>query len=758
MKLRLPLLGRVARAGHPILAALLALCALWPSATTNAQIYTEVGGGNGAYTYWSTVNVYNPLTDWYYMCRHDYVWKASELLAAGMSPGNIESIAIKIRQNTNVSPLRNMRIWGRTTSQARVNTTWNNSTAQGWQLVYQNAAWRVPIMPFNANGEWYEFKFTTPIQWDGVSNVNIQFCSYRGGYTYAAPEVQLTYPTPYFNGTSSYWWQDGPDYCSTTSAEYAYAYRPVVRFGVLAGIEYSFPDDVDPRRILRAGDVYDGSTPAFPKPSLSFRQSAGQRIGLKYKIVGPAPSEDVIYEATQNGSSTINYVGTMSSLLTYTFSEAQGPCAGANGILDLTNATGGTYRVEAQFSIPGYTQTWQKVFVVAFQNDLATSAIRSPLAMPRKYPRGVSIPVGARIQNVGLNQITSVRSVAVITKELTGEEVWRDTTVWAGDLSTGQQASIDFGLFNTLEVTTWKLQVCSELLNATDMQSINDCIPSPGNEYVFQTLYNEEVGAGSISSPTPTGEYYARRPFRPAGVIVNGGILDLTDIPVRMEIFQLGGPTGRTRIYNELVITPDVGAELPNNLAGVEFPAFTPPAAGDYEACLTVEYPGDPITGNNQICETFTVGANMSGTYTIGTLNVGQARNYITFQDAVDDLYLKGVSGPVTFELTDANYSIVSTLADRPALDLRTTIIGMDATNTVTFKPTLLRSLSKGAITITLQSLNGIGVQFGQALLATNPNAIQLEFNKDARWYNSAGYFTFDGGTQKLAASICCCR
>ena len=716
---------------------------------TKAQIYTEVGGGPGAYTYWGTVDVYNPLTDWYYTLRHEYMWKASELLAAGVSPGNITSIAFKVLENVYVPPVRDMKIYGKTTTATTVATTWSNTTANGYKLLYQQGGWRPPIMAYNANGTWYRFDFIEPIQWDGTSNLVIQMCSYRGGYTYAGPTIQICYPNPYFYGTSAYLWVDAAGYCDASYPEYQYSYRPVVQFGVLAGIEYSFPDDVDPRRILRAGEVYNGSDATHPRPSLSFRQSTNQRISLKYKIIGPAPSEDVVYEATQSGNTTITHVGNANSLYTYNFTEATGPCAGANGILDLTNASGGTYRVEAQFSIPGYTQNWQKVFVVSFQNDLATSAIRSPLAIPRKYPRGVSVPVGARIQNVGLNPVTSVRSVAIVSRALTGQEVWRDTVIWTGDLSTGQQSSIDFGLFNTLEVATWKLEVCSELLNATDMQESNNCIPGSGGEYLFQTLYNEEVSAGAITSPATSGEYYARRPFRPAGVIVNGGILDLTDIPVRMEIFQLGGPTGRTRIYNELVITPDVGAELPNNLAGVEFPAFTPPAAGDYEACLTVEYPGDPISGNNQICETFTVGANMSGTYTIGTLNVGQARNYITFQDAVDDLYLKGVSGPVTFELTDANYSIVSTLADRPALDLRTTIIGMDATNTVTFKPTLLRSLSKGAITITLQSLNGIGVQFGQALLATNPNAIQLEFNKDARWYNSAGYFTFDGGTQK---------
>ena len=165
---------------------------------------------------------------------------------------------------------------------------------------------------------------------------------------------------------------------------------------------------------------------------------------------------------------------------------------------------------------------------------------------------------------------------------------------------------------------------------------------------------------------------------------------------------------------------------------------------------MTVEYAGDPITSNNQICRVFTVLPNMSGQYTIGTKNTGKTNNFLTFEDAVENLYKKGVSGPITFELTDAAYTLNGVpVGTGAALDLSGYVVGMSATNTVTFKPSLERSLSKGAVTITLNSPSGIGVLFGQQLQPTNINALAREFPNVRSFSNSSGGFVFDGGQQK---------
>ncbi len=707
---------------------------------STAQIYAVIDGGT-ATKYTGAVTTINPLTDWYWTCRHTYLIRASEILASGGSPGMLESIALRVIVNNSVFPSRYMRVSIAMTNLTAMPTTYSLTNTNFTQTWY-NGAWNVPIIANNPSGTWYEFKFSTPIQWNGTDNVLVQFCSYRTAYTNNGPTIQ--YYQPGFNAFA-YRWTDGADYCNVDYNSTSQNYRPTFRLGILAGIESSFPSDLDPNRILRASEVYDG-TNGKQRPHVAFRQTNGQTIRLKYRIVGPLPSTNVIYEARQGGNPQITHVATSTSLFTYNFTEAVGPAAGAGGVLDLTSIGGGAYRLEAEYAITGYTQTWQKEFIVAFDNDVAAAQIRSPLSVPRKYPRGVATPVSMQIQNVGFYDVEQVRCIAEIKRQSTGQVVYRDTVEYDGSLPTGNRATLDFSSFNSLEVGNYTLSVCAELLNAIDMQSSNDCLPPSGGSHVFQLLYNQEAGALSIGTPNNIETYYANRPFTPIGNIENGGILDLSNIPTRMQIYRL---PARTLVYNELVIVPDCGAEPPNNIASAQFPPFIPDAAGQYEACLTVEM-NDQIPDNDRTCFQFTVEGNLNGTYTIGTTKSGQSRNYLTIQDAVNDLYKKGIDGAVTFELTDAAYSVGSTsITNAPALDLSTMIIGASAANTITFVPSLERSLSKGSVVITLNSGNGTGILFGQSITATNPEAVQIDYGKQPFWNNSNGNIRFDGGSQK---------
>lgn len=709
-------------------------------ASAQAQMIYEVAGGSGSARYWQTTWLPNPLTDYWWTIRSQYIVRASEMQFYGMTAGKISSLAINLRNSTPAAA-RQFTIKMRNTT---LTTAPLPQSDAGMTTVFSSGGYQWPTA--GATDTWVTLNFSEPFDWDGVSNLHIDWCSYRTGYTGNTPWLEMTQPNPlYFVGT--YMYQDNINYCVTNVQPYYYTYtRPVFRFGVLSGIETSFPDDIDPRRILRTGVIYDGIDPAFPKPSLTFRQRVGQSIGLTYRIVGPLPARNVIYQGVApGGNPNITHSATSTGLFTYTMNEATGPAAGVGGALNLTNIQGGSYVLEATYSIPGYTQQWQKEFIIAYPNDLSVRAIRSPLAIPRKYPKGVSIPVSATIQNVGVNDITSANLVATVRRLPDNTIVWTDTVPYTGQLSTGQVATLDFDVFQPAEVSQYSITVCGELLNAFDNQPGNDCQPSTGT-YTFQTKYNEEVGANEITSPITRGTYYVNRPFIPKGTLINGGIQDLSNIPVRMQIYQL---PARTLVYNQTVVVPDVGAEVPFNLATAEFPTYTPAAVGQYEACMTVEYPGDPVPGNNTTCLQFTVSPAMSGTYTIGTLKTGDPKNYLTFQAAVNDLYLKGVSGPVTFELTDESYSVGDAAQIQPALDLTSKILGVSSTNSITFKPSVARSVSKGSITVTLNSAGGVGVLMGQNVSNSNTNSVQFEFSKNPSWANTDGYITFDGGSQK---------
>jgi hypothetical protein len=703
-----------------------------------AQVGYPIGTGtnvNGATGYPA------PYGNFYDGAKHQMLYTAQELLAAGMPPGQIVALGFDVVATNGMAALPNFTIGLANTTRNPLFPSNNPFYVENVPVVFGPQTYTL------ASTGWSRHDLTTPVTWDGVSNLVVEVCFVNPGcgtYTRNAGtrfSITTTQQTLYrYNDCF-------PTIC-TQPASFVTTARPNVQFWVASGIEFSFPDDVDPRRILRAGSVYDGSDPAFPKPSLSFRQRPGQAIDLTYRIVGPFPSNATIYEARLSGSTTIRHNAASSGVFTYEFTEATGPAARFDGALDLRFTTGGEYRVIASYKLGSYVQNYERNFNIAFDHDLGIRQIRSPQVIPVKYPRNVSLPVSAVLQNIGLNTESDFELVATVSTHPAGDVVYRDTVQAIEAIAPAISQTYDFRNFVPNDVGQYRVTICANLKGAVDQQPSNDCLPRTGN-HIFQVLYNEEAGASEILVPKTTGEYYQNRPFSPEGVIVNGGIIDLTDVPVRMNIYKM---PARTLVYSNRQIVPDVNAQVPINFARAVFAPFTPAEAGAYQACLVTEYPGDPVTTNNEICLDFNVNTNLSGTYTIGTTKAGDPRNFLTFQAAIDALYLKGVSGPVTFELTDASYSVGDPLQDLPAIDLTTRVLGMSAANTVTFKPSITRSLTRNAITVTLSSGRGVGVSFGQSYLATNANAVRTAFPANNTYANSAGYFTFDGGSQKSIA------
>ena len=641
--------------------------------------------------------------DYYSPTYSEWIVTATDLKAADLCAGPIDAMSLLFLRNAKQWN-SNVRIFmTHTTRTSLGNYTGNGGyvfsyahaarrlgrnnivAANGATEVYSNPNWTMPIIPYTAgafpaigqtvyeNGTWIDFEFNkSTFVWDGNSNIIIGLlrCDNTAGYNFQYAEMAHTYVNPPSRGTSNgpymtgYYYKFYNNSCDVIPYrrynymyDYRYDlgqywrsyYRPLVRLRVGAGVSQSYPDDVDPRRILRNGDIYDGSDADHPKPSLTFYGQNGKTVQIKYRILNP--SGNPVYTALQGGSSTISVTPTSDGPMTYTMSEATGSFAGTAGALDLTDGTGGGYRVDVEFVSDCGTAYWRKQFIVANAWDVTVALIRAPREVPKKNPVNVTMPISAQIQNVGLNDISDVDLRAIVTGP-NGTTLYDEEVNWTGDLSTGDRAVIDVNQvpFIPTEVGLYEVEICATLNDAVDQGPDNDCLPLAGEDYVVSVNYNEEAGMASIEVPNADGNYFANRPFRAVGTIENGGILDLSDVPVRLVITNAQGQ----QVYNERVIVESVDAAAPNNFAFVDFPLFTPPAAGTYTACMTVEYPGDPDNTNNEVCTTFDVGTNLEGTYTIGTLNQGKANNYETFDAAVNDLYLKGVSGPVTFELTDA--------------------------------------------------------------------------------------------------------
>ncbi len=528
-------------------------------------------------------------------------------------------------------------------------------------------------------------------------------------------------------------------------------------------IVQSFPDDIsDALGLLTRGNVYDG-TAGNPRPSVTLRVgSANQQLQTTYRITGPLPETTPVYIGHQVGNpnnTTFTVSGPSAGPFPRTFQfdvpAASGTLAGVNGALNTTNAIGGEYQVRVTVnSSAGCFSDWTKTFTIAVDRDMSTRLIRSPRTNEPpsrfKYPNTVAIPVEAQFQNVGLQAAEEFNAIATITSP-SGVVSYRDTVFVDQVVAPRARTTVTFRNYTAVglghEVGLHSLSICSDLITPfPDQNSYNDCLPRPGQaNYLFEVGYNEEAGVEAINVPNTTNTFlYANRPIRPEGTFNNGGIMDLSNVPVRLIIRRNG-----TVVYNRTGIIPDIGAGQFNKAIFV-FDAFTPTEGGDYEFCFSVEYPGDPVTANNQLCQVFTFRDNLNGVYTIGNTETGKPRNFPTFDSAMNEMYRAGVRGPVTFELTDASYTITNTNQQQPALDMSARIIGASSTNTITFKPSLQRSLQRGSVTIRLRSGNGVGILLGQNLTPANPNAVQnQQYFSSPTNANSAGYITWDGGSQK---------
>jgi hypothetical protein len=145
--------------------------------------------------------------------RSQYIWKAAELLSAGITAGNITALALQF--DVPGSELKNFTIRIKeTTLDSLTATEYENS---GFQTVFlQNTT--------IASSGITTFNFTTPFNWDGTSNLVIDF-SFSNTYSGTANSV-FGESTGWYSGINSvgadnYLDFEGPDYIQVPAAAFA---------------------------------------------------------------------------------------------------------------------------------------------------------------------------------------------------------------------------------------------------------------------------------------------------------------------------------------------------------------------------------------------------------------------------------------------------------------------------------------------------------------------------------------------------------
>ena len=497
---------------------------------------------------------------------------------------------------------------------------------------------------------------------------------------------------------------------------------------------------------------------------------------IHYQISGPVrfpvhPNYHIIYDAT-NTFTVSDAQLNMSTATVPLEDPGDNKGFGAAGNLDLAtfagNIYGGVYQVNATLDDGEDVDEMSQSINIAYNTNLEITGPIDPKSINEKrYPNTARIPVRVKYTNRGLSEISEFWSVAYIYDE-NENIIWEDSVYWEAEegqeLQIGQSVDLTFEQFRAPSVGTYRLFVFIDYPG--DEEEMDDTYPwSGGGDHYFVVAPEIEAEALAVIRPNNLSELnqdieiYVGRPIEPLARFQNNGITDISDAPSTMTITRL---SDMEIVYTDNTIIPDIPQGMAHNVSDMFYSDFIPPSAGDYMVCVEVNAEDDEISGNNTVCDTFTVIDALNGIYTVGPdQNTGDAeadsiynaRNFTTVQAALDEMYLRGLTGPVEFHFTSDTYTVGDPMfsSTAPAMDLRSKVVGMNEVNTVTFRPSQAKSISKSAVTINLYSGGGIGVLFGQSTSTDNRYSVvnEVKTNSKKSYANPEGNFIFDGGSQK---------
>ena len=158
--------------------------------------------GNGTSTN-STTGYPALFGNWYWGAKHQLIYRASELTAAGISSGYITGISIPVTSVNGTANYSNYRIAMGCTTDSTLTAGWVSGLTEVMS----------PISHTVTSG-WNDMTFNTPFYWDGTSNIVLQTCFNNSGYTNNST-------TPYTNmGYTAvrYYRADISTVCSNTSS------------------------------------------------------------------------------------------------------------------------------------------------------------------------------------------------------------------------------------------------------------------------------------------------------------------------------------------------------------------------------------------------------------------------------------------------------------------------------------------------------------------------------------------------------------
>lgn len=171
-----------------------------------------------------------PYGNWYWGAKNQFIILASELTAAGISAGDLQSLAFEVTNANNCPPLDNFTLKVGLTTNNTVTSTWET----GLTTVYTNASYQPTV-------GWNTHVFQSPLTWDGTSNLIIETCFNNSSYV-SNGNASISFTTTTFNSTHEYH-NDIATVCSSTAGS-LYTKRPVVKILSGSGVSNYFINSI----------------------------------------------------------------------------------------------------------------------------------------------------------------------------------------------------------------------------------------------------------------------------------------------------------------------------------------------------------------------------------------------------------------------------------------------------------------------------------------------------------------------------------
>jgi hypothetical protein len=174
--------------------------------------FVTIGTGADACVY--------PYNTYWMDSRSQFLYAADELTAAGMAAGSVQSVGLQVSAPGS-PPMNNFVIRMMNSSLTSL-----DAEAPGATQVYSNPAYAP------AGTGWQNLTLTSPFEWDGMSNVILEYCFDNSEYSASSSVNGSTVP----DGLVQYWEYDilSGTMCETAAAftRLTPAIRPNVQFGI----------------------------------------------------------------------------------------------------------------------------------------------------------------------------------------------------------------------------------------------------------------------------------------------------------------------------------------------------------------------------------------------------------------------------------------------------------------------------------------------------------------------------------------------